>query len=135
MISLDRIDTQWTFFQKPYVFEDALGRKYPIASEYNFELIQAIIKEKFLGMPGYRQVLLGNYELFKTQNARESISVDTYLPPGSAITMAILLNAPDTTSTHCPMPQCRSTRALREERGGTLWSVRTSTVLRLDAYR
>lgn len=117
------LDTRWTFFQTPYFFEDALGRTYPIPSEFNVGLMRAIIKGQFSEMPGYRQVLLGNYELFKTRDSQQVISATTYLRPGTAITMAILLNTPITGTERCPIPECGSTQCENGQNGGRIWSV------------
>ena len=117
------LDTRWTYFQRPYIFQDALGFTTPIPAEYDFELIKTIIKHKFKDRPGYRQVLLGNYEIFETQHPSHLISADTHITPGTAITMAILLNHPVMTEQRCPMPQCRSTGTVIEQRGGKRWSV------------
>ncbi|KAF2195563.1 hypothetical protein K469DRAFT_722762 [Zopfia rhizophila CBS 207.26] len=114
------LDTRCTFFQTPYLFEDALGRKYPIPSKFNFELMQTVIKGQFLRMPGYRQVLLGNYELFKTGNSQQIVSAATHLRPSTAITMAILLNMPITGSECYPMPECHSTQCEKGQVGAGL---------------
>lgn len=117
------IDTRWTFFQSPHIFEDALGRVYPIPSEYDIDLIRTIIKNKFRQLPGYRQILLGNYELFKTRNTRHLISERTYIQPGATISMAILLNTPSTGTECCPVPDCRSAHCEDRQEGGKIWLV------------
>ncbi|KAL5374992.1 hypothetical protein PMIN02_012127 [Paraphaeosphaeria minitans] len=114
------IDTRWTFFQSYYVFEDALGRVYPIPSEYDMDLIRTIVKSKFRRMPGYRQILLGNYELFNSRNTRHLISEDTYIQPGATISMAIVLNTPSTGTGRCPVPDCRSTHCEDRQEGGKI---------------
>jgi hypothetical protein len=120
------VDTRWTFFQAPYAFEDALGYRYPIPSEYDFESIQNIIKYRLRQSPAYREVVLGNYELFNTQNPKQVMSAHMLTPPGTAITMAILLNKPNIPSDYCPMPHCRSDETQPVKGGGRNWLVYTA---------
>jgi hypothetical protein len=129
MKSAQFLDTRWRFFQTPYVFEDALGRVYPIPSEFDFDLIRTVIKAYFQKAPGYRQVLLGNYELFSSRDTRKVISATTYIPPGTTISMAILLNTPSTGTDCCPIPGCRSTQCENRQGGGKIWSVIPCTTM------
>ncbi|KAF4539611.1 uncharacterized protein LTHEOB_10000 [Lasiodiplodia theobromae] len=48
-------DARWIWFQEPFKVEDALGIKFPIPAEYNFDLIDAIIKTRFKSGPGSRE--------------------------------------------------------------------------------
>ncbi|KAF2734844.1 hypothetical protein EJ04DRAFT_227440 [Polyplosphaeria fusca] len=120
MRSARLLDTRWTFFQAPYVFKDALGRVYPIPSEFDFDLIRTIIKGRFWQKPGYRQVLLADYELLTTRDTRQVISANTYLWPDATISMAIVLNTPSTGTDCCPISGCRSTRCENRQEGGKL---------------
>jgi hypothetical protein len=72
--SLATADTRWTFFQAPLLVEDALGFKFPVPSEYDYELLNAIIKHRFLEGPGSLEIKAGNYELFNTKNSKQVTS-------------------------------------------------------------
>jgi len=54
--SLATPNAKWTFFQAPFIVEDALGFKFPVPSEYDFELLNAIIKHRFLEGSGSSEV-------------------------------------------------------------------------------
>ncbi len=45
--SQDLRDGRWTFFQAALMIEDALGRKFPVPSEYDYGLLDNIIKYRF----------------------------------------------------------------------------------------
>ena len=119
--TLAPIDPRWTFFQAPLVIEDALGFKFPVPSEYDFELLNAIIKHRFIEGPGSDEVQAGDYELFKTKDTSVDISPAGRLLPGTAITMAIILEHPDPTGDLCPMPRCRSDYIVTMPGGGRRW--------------
>jgi hypothetical protein len=114
-------DTRWTYFQAPLIVEDALGFKFPVPSEYDFELLDTIVKHRFLEGPGSLEVEAGNYELFNTKNAKQIISADVRLFPGTSITMAILVSTPELLDEECPMPRCKSMRTTVAPGGGRLW--------------
>jgi hypothetical protein len=38
------LDVRWMYFQAPLQIEDALGVKFPVPSEYDFRMLQIIIK-------------------------------------------------------------------------------------------
>lgn len=118
-------ETGWTFFQMPFQVEDALGRRFPIPSEYDFLMMDAVIKARFDQGPGSRDVKLGNYELFPSQNSGQSISATTFLRPGIKITMAILLDQFNSNASgeSCPMPSCRSPQTTKVLGGGRIWYV------------
>jgi hypothetical protein len=56
-------------YQAPFIVEDALGFKFPVPSEYDYDLLDAVIKEKFKAGPGALEVKANNYEYFKTSNS------------------------------------------------------------------
>jgi hypothetical protein len=114
-------DTRWTFFQAPLIVEDALRFKFPVPSDYDYELLDTIIKYRFLDGPGSLDVKVGNYELFKTKDNKEVLSATTRLLPGTSITMAILIGKLELTDHTCPMPLCRSNRSTAVPGGGRLW--------------
>ncbi|KAI1854309.1 hypothetical protein JX266_001450 [Neoarthrinium moseri] len=114
-------DTKWSFFQAPAMLEDALGRKLPVPSEYDLDILRAIITTRFLRGPGSVEVSNGDYEFFYAEDSEKTLPRGTALRPGSSITMAVVI--PQTLSfataaTRCPMPQCASERADPEPRGG-----------------
>lgn len=112
---------RWTYFQAPLIVEDALGFKFPVPSEYDHDLLDTIIKHRFLEGPGSLDVNLGNYELFHARDSSQVISPQVRLLPGTSITMAILVERTELSDKECPMPQCKSTRTTVAPRGGQIW--------------
>lgn len=124
--SLGTPNTKWSFFQAPLIVEDALGFKFPVPSEYDYELLNAIIKHRFLKGPGSSEVQTDDYELFNAKNRQVIISKNVRLLPGSSIIMAILLNKPVSkvyTDETCPMPRCGSNLTTATPGGGRNWYV------------
>jgi hypothetical protein len=124
--SLATPDPKWTYFQAPIIVEDALGFKFPVPSEYDFQLLNAIIKHRFLEGPGSTEVQADNYEIFCAKNSQSVISENAPLPPGASIIMAILLGKPASkvyTDETCPMPRCGSTLTTAALGGGRTWYV------------
>jgi hypothetical protein len=119
--SLAMVDTRWTFFQAPLAIEDALGFKFPVPSEYDYQLLDTIIKHRFLDGPGSLEVKVGNYELFKTTDSKQVLSSSTRMLPGTNITMAILIGKPQHTDNACPIPLCGSSQSTAAPGGGMLW--------------
>ena len=120
--SLPTLDTRRTFFQDPLLVEDALC-KFPVPSEYDFQLLDEIIRFRFKAGPGSRDVEMGNYELSKTRRSDQTVTASTRLLPGTAITMAILVSIRPLTDECCPMPKCLSDRTAPTSDGGRLWWV------------
>lgn len=106
--SLAIVDTRWTFFQAPLTIEDALGFKFPVPSKYDYQLLDTIIKYRFLDGPGSIEVKVGNYELFKTKDSEQVLSASIRLLPGTNITMAIFIGKLKHIGNSCPMPLCGS---------------------------
>lgn len=119
--SLAPIDPRWTFFQAPLVVEDALGFKFPVPSEYDFKLLNAIIKHRFQEGPGSDEVQADDYELFKTKNTKTVLSSAERLLPGTAITMAVIVKRSNPTGEACPMPRCGSDQVVSMPGGGRRW--------------
>ncbi|ORX97435.1 hypothetical protein BCR34DRAFT_496865, partial [Clohesyomyces aquaticus] len=119
--SLAGPDTSLTYFQAPFVVEDALGRKFPVPSEYDFDLLDAIIKQKFKTGPGSLQVRGGNYEYFKTKDSSAVLSKMSCLLPGTAITMAVIILSSIMTDEVCPIAKCRSSQTTEFPGGGRIW--------------
>jgi len=117
-------DIRWTFFQDPLIVEDALGRKFPVPSEYDYSLLDTIIKHKFQEGPGAAKVAVGDYEMMVARNRLHILSVNSQLRPGCSITMAILVSKARSavlTDERCPMPQCQSSNTTTVPGGGRLW--------------
>lgn len=108
--SLPGVDARFTYYQLPFHVEDALGRVFPIPSEFDFRMINVIITAQFDEGPGSSDVKLGNYELFRSQDKAQPIAPNTVLRPGTKIVMAILLDERgyEISGERCPMPKCRS---------------------------
>jgi hypothetical protein len=115
------VDTRWTFFQVPLTVEDALGLKFPVPSEYNYALLDTIIKHRFQEGPGSLDVRVGNYEVFSSKNSGRIISAGDRLLPGMNLTMAILINKPVLEDQNCPMRRCGSNRTTAVAGGGRTW--------------
>ncbi|KFY91374.1 hypothetical protein V498_05511 [Pseudogymnoascus sp. VKM F-4517 (FW-2822)] len=121
--ALNTPNAKWSFFQDPIIVEDALGFKFPVPSEYDYALLNAIIKHRFLEGPGSWHVQLGKYELLSAKNSQDIFSESVRLLPGSLIIMAVLLNKPTSTvytDEMCPMPRCGSTRTISAPGGGRI---------------
>ncbi|KAF2489919.1 hypothetical protein BU16DRAFT_597520 [Lophium mytilinum] len=119
--SMGAADIRWTFFQAPIIVEDALGFKFPVPSEFDYGYLEAIIKHRFLEGPGSHAVKAGNYEIFATRNSAQVISEDFRLRPGTALTMAILVNELNIFDSKCPMQYCRSSQTSLAPGGGRIW--------------
>lgn len=119
--AVDPRDTRWTYFQAPLTVEDALGFKFPVPSEYDYNLLDAIIKHRFLEGPGSEEVTLGNYEMFLARDSSQVISQKARLLPGTRITMAILVSRKKLSDQECPMPLCKSVRTTVARGGGRIW--------------
>lgn len=118
--SLTGPDTRCSFFQAPLVIEDALGRKFPVPSEYDFDLLDAVIKHRFNTGPGSLDVEAGNYEYFKMKNSDDVLSKNSQLLPGMAITMAIIVSRQTSVDETCPKPECGSIQTVKSPGGGRI---------------
>jgi hypothetical protein len=121
--SMQSPDTRWTFFQSPLLVEDALGFRFPVPSEYSFDLLDGIIGLRFKAGPGAQEVTAGNYEIFKTENSRDVINSTTRLLPGTSITMAIIVDNTKLSDNDCPMPNCGSSQTSIRPDGSRTWCV------------
>lgn len=117
-------DPRFLYLQAPLLVEDAFGFKFPVPSEYDYDLFEKVVKHKFLQHGkgcGSLDVEAGNYELFRTTNSSQVITERSRLVPGDAITMAILVRRPILADEACPMPRCGSNRTYRGPGGGRTW--------------
>jgi hypothetical protein len=121
--SMITADTRWSFFQAPYVVEDARGFKFPVPSEFDYDMLDSIVRHCFKEGAGSRDVVLGNYEFCKTNMRSATITATSRLAPGTAITMAVIIGSDKVSDTACPMPQCNSVRATQCPGGGFTWLV------------
>lgn len=142
--SKNRPELRFTWFQEPVKFEDALGRIFPIPSEYNgrvrhrimptqqlsiadcqcFQKVEAIMLDQFRDGIGYQKVSTGNYELFNSLDSSQivTLSEDECLTPGLAITMAmIVFQFGFAISKRCPKRDCRSSKVAPNDAGGMTW--------------
>ncbi|KAF3040939.1 hypothetical protein E8E12_007860 [Didymella heteroderae] len=119
--ALTVVDTRWTLFQAPLVVEDALGFKFPVPSEYDFDKLDTIIRQRFKTGFASREVAAGNYELCKANDRSFTLSELSRLLPGTSIIMAIVVVAQGPHDMRCPMPHCKSRQALPWLNGGYTW--------------
>ncbi|CZR68054.1 uncharacterized protein PAC_17953 [Phialocephala subalpina] len=120
--SLTGPDPRFTWYQVPVKVEDALGRIFPVPSEYSFSELEGIIRMKFANSPCHGEVIAGNYELSNSKNSKHVLTGDDSIPllPGMSILMAIIVDRPLSPTT-CPMPQCGSTNTAAVQWGGRKW--------------
>lgn len=103
--------------------EDALGFKFPIPSEYDFQTLEAIIKHRFKDGPGSQEVKVGNYEFINTKNSSQVVSASSRLLPGTNITMAVLLRDSGFSDDTCPIRRCGALKTTAASGGGRIWYV------------
>ncbi|OCK74274.1 hypothetical protein K432DRAFT_430119 [Lepidopterella palustris CBS 459.81] len=104
---------QYTWFQAPVKFEDALGRVIPIPSEFDWLKVESIIVAHFSTGSGHAKVAAGEYELFDPLNRSEVISKSNFtgLRPGMSLTMAFIIGRYSHALggfERCPRPSCQS---------------------------
>jgi hypothetical protein len=101
--------------------EDALGFKFPVPSEYDYDMLDNIIRHRFKEGAGSTEVVLGNYEFCKTNLRSATITPTSRLVPGTAITMAVIIRTVKTSDEACPMPKCPGLQATDCPGGGYVW--------------
>lgn len=119
-----RPDVRWTFLQEPVLVEDALGRKFPVPSEYDFSLLDRIIRHKCETGPGSDQVKQGDYQVLDAKKRDMILSAQSRLRPGSLLLMALLVAKPPAhvlADRACPMPRCASVSTTQVQGGGRIW--------------
>ncbi|KAF8860579.1 hypothetical protein BDZ45DRAFT_309392 [Acephala macrosclerotiorum] len=85
-------DLDHTWAQPPVKFEDALGRRFLIPSEYDWDKIEAVVQAQFKKGPGSAKVRSGDYEMFYRGTGRSILESNFFgLIPGSHITMTIII--------------------------------------------
>lgn len=111
-----------------------MGLKFPVPSEYDPDLLDAIIRHRFLEGPGSLEVTLGNYELFHARDSSQVISPQSRLLPGTSIIMAILFERTELSDQECPMPRCRSNRTTAGPGGGRIWYAHSIHVVDVNRF-
>jgi len=116
---------QFTWYQEPVRVEDALGRVFPVPSEYSVRMLRGVIQMMFENSPGYLDVKAGNYELSYQQDSKRILSGEdsTALAPGISILMAVIVDYWPVVSSQCPVPSCRSEETTPLASGGRKWYV------------
>lgn len=117
------VDIRWTHFQAPVKVEDALGRIFPVPSEYDLSDLHALIRHRFRKGPGNREIGAGSFKLIDKRNRvvvnRSSMS---RLLPGLDILMSIIVaDAAIGMKETCPATQCASQNTVSVPWGGRTW--------------
>jgi hypothetical protein len=116
------LDVRWTYFQAPLQVEDAMGRKFPVPSEYDFSLLQAIIQHRFRDNGTVAlMVQKGDYELSYAKQRNRVLSANTGIRPGSQIVMAVILEEKAVRAHTCPIQICGSIEVKASLGGGYRW--------------
>jgi hypothetical protein len=116
-------DISHTWFQRPCRLEDPLGRYHPIASEYSYTQMLAVVLDKFQSGPGSRRMQSGEYEIVNSRDCAQFINQDTFtgFTPGMSLRMAVLLHELQTPADGCPIPSCGSRTYSDCVGGGKTW--------------
>jgi hypothetical protein len=116
-------DVSHTWFQRPCRLEDPLGRYHPIASEYSYSQMLAVVLDKFQSGPGSRRIQSGDYEIANFKNSSQLINKETFtgLIPGMSLRMAIILHELKAMAEICPIPSCGSRTSSDCVGGGKTW--------------
>lgn len=117
-VNASMLDVRWTHFQDPLRIEDALGGQFPVPSEYDFRMLQIIIKGRYSDGPIAQDVQSGDYELSYAFNSRLILSPDQPLRPGSHVIMGVFL---ESEASRCPNPECGSLELTPARGGGNRW--------------
>jgi hypothetical protein len=79
-----------TWFQEPMRFEDPYGRIWPIPVEYNYMMVEGLVRGKFKSGRGKSLVERDQWQLFESTNTKHIFSPENWEPiPGMKITMVI----------------------------------------------
>ncbi|KAI8941307.1 hypothetical protein NX059_002534 [Plenodomus lindquistii] len=116
--STPEIDTRMTWFQAPLRVEDALGLKFPVPSEYDYDMLDTIIRRRFKYGIGSRNVEAGNYEICRATRRSEAVTANSNILPGTSLVMVVLVSTSCTYNYTCPVSSCHSTDILPCPRGG-----------------
>ena len=103
------------------LIEDALGRKYPFPSKYDYGTLEVIIKHKFREGTRSPDVRDGRFEFCNRSRRSKVITPQSRSVPESAILMVILIRTLKQRGGPCPMPNCGSQDAVPSLGGGVTW--------------
>ncbi|KAF4613369.1 hypothetical protein G7Y89_g15518 [Cudoniella acicularis] len=113
-------NTEHTWFQRPMYLEDAFGRPITIGPEFNFAMVEAVIRARFQEGRGKRLVEKGQWQLLDARNTRKDIDKSSWeYIPGMNITMVIIIPQING-KICCPRPDCLSTAYLKAPGGGNI---------------
>jgi hypothetical protein len=105
----------------PIKIEDALGQVYPFPSEFDYEMLIVVIRQRFQKGVGSEDVVAGNFELCMTNRRSQLITAQTPLVPGTAITMAIIVSTSKPRDNSCPGSGCWSSDISPGPGGALIW--------------
>ncbi|PMD53239.1 uncharacterized protein K444DRAFT_541923 [Hyaloscypha bicolor E] len=113
--------TAHTWLQSRMRVEDPFGIPFPVPTEYDYAMLEAVIRARFREGKGKDLVAHDQWELFDTSNPSISINSNKWqFFPGMKITMAMILPRFNS-EMRCPRPGCHSTTYLEAPGGGMLW--------------
>jgi len=101
--------------------EDAYGRIWPVPAEYDYSMVEGLLRGKFLHGRGRQFVEENQWQLFDPSDSQKVFSRESWEPiPGMKITMALILQ-----STYyrmcCPRLDCHSEMYMNATGGGKHW--------------
>ena len=112
-------DARFSWLQAPLRLEDSLGRIIPVPAEYDWNMLNAVVRSKFATGPGRHKVAAGDYALFPTYNASQTLDPRRPLEPGSSVSMAIVIGKyGNLHESGCPRPGCGSQDLAPNSSGG-----------------
>lgn len=112
--------TAHTWLQSRMRVEDPFGIPFPVPTEYDYAMLEAVIRARFREGKGKDLVAHDQWELFDTSNPSISINSNKWqFFPGMKITMAMILPRFNS-EMRCPRPGCHSTTYLEAPGGGML---------------
>ena len=113
-----------TWVQEPVLFEDVCGRRFPIPSEYEPQMVTAIIGSKLTSGPGSLTVKSGQYELHNISNSLQITTQNwSGFRPGAFVKMGVLRSQLKTGA--CANLECDSRNFKDEKNGQQTWLVHT----------
>ncbi|KAF4626011.1 hypothetical protein G7Y89_g12151 [Cudoniella acicularis] len=115
--NLSNLNTRHTWLQDPMKFEDAYGRVVPIPVEFDYSMMEGIIRGKFQSGRGKVLVERNQWKLFNPANPQNLLSAENWEPlPGMKITMAMIIPQKNEDMV-CPRLNCPS-KSYRDALGG-----------------
>ena len=118
-VSLGAVDIRMTYAQRPFFVEDALGFRYPVPSEFDYDMLDTIVKLRFRKGAGSEDVAIGNYEFLRADRRSLIITASSQLAPGTPIVMVVIAGI--STRKPCPTFGCPSVEPRPYPDGGFIW--------------